>query len=212
MTNHNDKPYAIDALFINGLRELNLDLAPAARDKLIAFLQFLQKWNQSYNLTAITDLKKMLSYHVLDSLSIAPFIQGDHILDVGSGAGFPGIPLAVYFPQKRWILLDSNGKKARFLIQAKAEFKLDNIEVVNERVETWSNGQRFDTIITRAVGSIPELIQQTQSLLAPGGCWLFMKGALPHDELSALTLPSKTHTLSVPGVDAARHLIVVINF
>lgn len=196
----------INQLFSAGLKELNLSLDLESQQKLLDFLQFLQKWNRHYNLTAITDLPKMVGYHLLDSLSIVPYIQGENILDVGSGAGFPGIPLAVYFPQKQWTLLDSNGKKTRFLIQAKAEFNLSNIEIVHARVEQWRSKQKFDTIITRAVGPIQETMTQTQPHLQAAGKWLFMKGDIQSEELPAA---ASVHTLNVPGVSAARHLIVI---
>ena len=195
--------------FASGLSQLNLSLEPAAQNKLLQFLKLLQKWNQHYNLTAITDLPKMVSHHLLDSLSIAPFIQGTKILDLGSGAGFPGIPLAVFFPQKQWTLLDSNGKKTRFLTQAKVELQLDNVEVVQARIGQWQTAQKFDAIVVRAVGSIHEIIAKTQHLLTGGGCWLFMKGDYEHEELETLQPPPIIHTLSVPEVLTPRYLIAV---
>src|SRR5262249_10179534 len=147
----------VTKLFASGLEKLNLSLDVDRQQKLLQFLQLLQKWNQHYNLTAITDSQKMVTHHLLDSLSIVHHIAGESILDVGSGAGFPGIPLAVYFPQKQWTLLDSNGKKTRFLIQAVAELQLKNITVVNARMEQWQPAQPFNEIVVRAVGSIKEI-------------------------------------------------------
>ena len=154
--------------FSSGLQKLNLNLPPAQQQKLLDFLEFLKKWSGHYNLTAITDTQKMITRHLLDSLSIAPYITGNNILDAGSGAGFPGIPLAVYFPQKQFTLLDGNGKKTRFLIQAKAEFQLSNITVINARMETWQSPRPFDTIVVRAVGSIPDVMAESRHLLQPG--------------------------------------------
>ncbi len=192
-----------------GLKALKLPQDESLQEKMIQFLLFLQKWNQHYNLTAITDLKDMINLHLLDSLSIALYITGDNILDVGTGGGFPGIPLALYFPQKKWVLLDSNGKKTRFLVQAKAELKLENIEIIHTRVENWQTDQKFHTIVTRAVGNINELLDKTQHLSASLCRWLFMKGIYPADELSTLQKKVTVYPLSVPGLLAQRHLVMV---
>lgn len=199
----------VSQLFSKGLQELHLSLNTDAQQKLLHFLHFLQKWNRSYNLTAITDLPKMVSHHLLDSLAIAPYIRGETILDVGSGAGFPGIPLAVCFPHKHFTLLDSNGKKARFLIQAKAELQLPNIEIVQARVEQWPSTQKFAVITTRAVGPIKQTIAQSRQHLQPGGIWLFMKSERQHEDLETLLPCPIIHTLQIPGVPAPRYLIEV---
>lgn len=199
----------IATLFADGLQKLNLSLEQAAQQKLLHFLCFLQKWNRHYNLTAITELPKMVSHHLLDSLSIAPFIQGENILDVGSGAGFPGIPLAVYFPQKQWTLLDSNGKKTRFLIQATAELQLTNVHIVHARVEHWHPTQKFAAIVVRAVGEVNSIRAQTRQHIQPGGQWLFMKGECSPEELNTLPPEAVIHDLNVPGVSTPRRLIVV---
>jgi 16S rRNA (guanine527-N7)-methyltransferase len=201
--------HEIDNFFAAGLHQLHLSLPPDSRQKLLDFLQLLQKWNRRYNLTAITELRQMVAGHLLDSLAIAPFITGDTILDVGSGAGFPGIPLAVYFPQKHWTLLDSNGKKTRFLIQAAAQLGLNNVTVVQARVEQWASLEKFDIIVTRAVGMIRALITQTSQHLQPGGQWLFMKGECPVDELPAAPFSTQVHPLQIPSISAQRCLVIV---
>jgi len=196
-------------LFSQGLESLNLVLDTQNQQKLLNFLVFLQKWNCHYNLTAISDLEKMIPYHLLDSLSVVPYIFGESILDVGTGAGFPGIPLAVYFSDKKFVLMDSNGKKTRFLIQAKSEFGLKNIEIIQERAEQWHSPLLFNQIITRAVGSIEDIISQTRHLLKSDGEWLFMKGDLPQEKLDNLNTNHLIHKLNVPNIDLPRSLIII---
>lgn len=195
--------------FVTGLNELNLSLDDHAREKLLRFLTILKKWNRQFNLTAITDPTKMISHHLLDSLSIAPYIQGDNILDFGSGAGFPGVPLAVYYPSKQWCLLDGNGKKTRFLTQIKAELDLFNVEVVEARIENWDSSRKFNQIVCRAVGPIKEILSKTHHLLQPNGQWLLMKGEHEHENMETLPCPFIIHKLHVPGVLSPRYLIVV---
>lgn len=193
-----------------GINELNLTLSKVNQTKLIDFLYFLEKWNRAYNLTAITNLEKMVTYHLLDSLAIAPYIKiKSKILDVGSGAGFPGIPLAVYYPDKRFTLLDSNGKKVRFLNQAKAEFHLENVEVVQSRVENYHTQGCFDAIIFRAVGNMAAMWSKTEHLCCDNGSLMFMKGIYPQQELSQLNQPHKVYPINVPGLDAKRHLVIM---
>lgn len=188
----------------SGLSKMNLPLSAESQAILIHYLHLLQKWNKAYNLTAITELDKMISYHVLDSLSIAPYITGSNIVDVGSGAGLPGIPLAVFFPEKQFTLIDSVGKKTRFMTQAVRELGLKNVQVVQVRAEEYQTPHCFDTMIARAVGSIDALIAISKHLLIENGKLLMMKS----DE-KAVDIHSVI-TLSVPGIDAKRSLIVVI--
>jgi len=192
-----------------GLSQLKLSMPGNQQDRLLAFLDFVKKWNRSYNLTAITDMEEMISHHVLDSLSIAPYLTGKRIIDIGTGAGFPGVPLALYFPEKQFTLLDSNGKKTRFLVQAKAEFSLDNIEIVHSRAESYRTEICFDAIIFRAVKSIWEMIDKTKHLCCENGQFFAMKASYPTEELKAMTNPVSVHKLQVPGLNAERHLIIV---
>lgn len=194
-----------------GIHGLNLTASADVQQRLLAFLHFLQKWNQAYNLTAIRSLDGMITHHLLDSLSLAPYIIGDTVLDVGTGAGFPGVPLAFYYPDKNFFLLDSNGKKIRFLLQAQAEFALKNIIPIQERLEKLLVPEKFDVIICRAVGEMCTIIQASRSLLKTQGRWLFMKGVYPEEECHSITQPCRIHEIFVPGVDAKRHVVVVEN-
>jgi len=194
----------------SGINELNLIVSKENQAKLINFLYFLEKWNRVYNLTAITDLEKMVTHHLLDSLAIASYIKDkSKILDVGSGAGFPGIPLAIYYPDKHFTLLDSNGKKTRFLNQAKAEFHLENVEVVQSRMENYHTQGCFDAIIFRAVGNMAEMWPKTEHLCCENGSLMFMKGIYPQQELSQLNQAYKAYPVDVPGLEAKRHLVIM---
>ncbi|WP_423063259.1 16S rRNA (guanine(527)-N(7))-methyltransferase RsmG [Candidiatus Paracoxiella cheracis] len=192
-----------------GIAELGLSIPQSTQNNLLAFLEFLQKWNKAYNLTAIDDLTAMVSAHLLDSLSIAPYLQGELILDIGSGAGFPGIPLAFAYPEKKFVLLDSVGKKTRFLLQAVSTFKILNVEVVQARMEKFNPSHCFDAIICRAVGTMADIVAKTERVLCPKGRWLMMKGEYPHEEMQALTKTAKAFDLKVPGLKAKRHVIVI---
>lgn len=190
----------------NGLQQLQLNLSESAQDRLIHYLHLLQKWNKAYNLTAITDFDKMITYHLLDSLSIVPYIFGDNIVDVGSGAGLPGIPLAIYFPNKQFTLIDSVGKKTRFMTHAVRELQLANVEVVNMRAEQYLKTD-FDTMIARAVASVEELIHISKHLLKPSGQLLMMKSELSSKE--ALPENATVVTLQVPGINTPRTLVIM---
>jgi 16S rRNA (guanine527-N7)-methyltransferase len=203
---------ALDA----GLDQLGLALPCEARDKLLAYVDLLAKWNATYNLTAIRDRAQMVNLHLLDSLTVARYVKPGRLLDVGSGGGLPGIPLAIYaaagLPGLHVTVLDSNHKKTAFLRQAKAELKLDNLEVAGERVEAWQPEQKFTQIVSRAFSDLFEFFHLTEALGAPGCEWLAMKGVHPHDEIAQLPAQCKletVHKLKVPGVDAERHLVVL---
>jgi 16S rRNA (guanine527-N7)-methyltransferase len=195
-----------------GLAELDLALGRDARTKLLEYLALLEKWNQVYNLTAIRDAEKMVSGHLLDCLAVVPYVSGVRMLDAGSGAGFPGIPLAVAKPGIRVALLDSNHKKAAFLRQVVAELELKNASVVCERVESWRPAEKFDCIISRALAEIAEFVSLSAHLLAPGGVLAAMKGVHPFEEIGRLPRDFRvTHVyrLEVPGLGAQRHLVLI---
>ncbi len=194
-----------------GLKELQLDVPESIQASMLSFLDVLKKWNKTHRLTGIQELEKMITHHLLDSVSIAPFCEGERFLDMGSGAGLPGIPLALLFPEKSWVLLDSSQKKTAFLLQAKAYLSLSNVAVVCTRVEQYRDSTGFDTIISRAFGTMEDIIQKTRKLLCANGRWLMMKGRYPHDELKGLDLPYTVHHLGVPYLNAERHLVIVNN-
>ena len=190
----------------NGVRELglSLDIAPFNH-----YLELLSKWNKSYNLTAITALDEMITKHLFDSLSIMPYLKGKHIIDVGTGAGLPGIPLAIANKNLHIVLLDSNGKKIRFLQHVSRQLKLDNIEIVQSRVENYRPATGFDTVVSRAFSSISQMIQWTQHLVGPSGIWLAMKGRIPTQELATLTHCYEIKRLIVPNLDEERCCVLI---
>lgn len=180
-------------------------------EPLMQYLLLLAKWNQAYNLTAIRDIESMVTRHLLDSLAILPWATGQRILDVGSGAGLPGIPLALAQPDKQFVLLDSNGKKVRFMQEAKRALKLDNLEVVQIRVENYHPEKVFDTVMSRAFSELKLMLNLTKHLLAPTGKWLAMKGRYPDSELSSIDYPWQVMTYDVAGIDAERCCVVIDN-
>lgn len=195
----------------DGIARLGLEVNTAQVDALMDYLALLQKWNKAYNLTAIKDPKQMVIYHVLDSLAIAPYITGQTVLDVGTGAGMPGVMLAILYPEKHITLLDSNGKKTRFLQHLKREMGLNNISIINERVEAVSTDSQFDCITSRAFASLSDMVALTRHLLAPTGRIAAMKGPKAKQEMMDAGLPAeqvKTYDLDVPFLNEARHLLV----
>ena len=195
-----------------GIAALGLTLPDGAEQKLLAYLALLDKWNRVYNLTAVRDAERMVSHHLLDSLAAVPFFQGERVLDVGSGGGLPGIPLAIARPELQVTLIDSIAKKTAFLLQAKAELGLENVKVVTGRVEDFRPDAPFDVITSRAFSDLKEFVTLTRHLLKPGGRWLAMKGLMPHEEIVSLpdwAKVSANHALAVPGLEASRHLIVM---
>jgi 16S rRNA (guanine527-N7)-methyltransferase len=191
------------------LSKLKLAVDADNQVKMLAYLDLLAKWNKSYNLTAITIMAEMISHHLMDSLSIAPYLQGSRILDIGTGAGFPGVPLALAFPNFEFVLLDSNGKKLRFIRQALATLAIKNVSLVEARMESFHDPLGFDDIISRAVCSVELLYHQSNQLLRDNGQWLVMKGIYPAAELKSINLPYQVAKLEVPGLNAERHLVIL---
>lgn len=197
-----------------GALELGVEVSPQQQEQLLAYLALLIKWNKAYNLTAVRDPDEMVSRHLLDSLSVVPYVVdgGDNWLDVGSGGGMPGVPLAILFPERQFTLLDSNGKKTRFLTQVKLELKLANLQVIHSRVEAFAPEQPFAGIISRAFSSLEDFSNWTRHLGDGQTQWLAMKGVHPDDELQALPADFRltaTHVLKVPGCQGQRHLLIL---
>ena len=193
-----------------GMAELGLAAASDQIETLLDYVELLFRWNATYNLTAVREFGEMIDRHVLDSLAIAKFVRGETLADIGSGAGLPGIPLAILEPSRSYTLIDSNGKKARFLREAVRVLSLTNVRVENARVED-VKGQ-FDTVTARAFASVAEMVKLGGHLLARDGILLAMKGLLNKEEI--LDLPpdfaiATTIPLAVPGTDKARHLVIV---
>ncbi|WP_020561306.1 16S rRNA (guanine(527)-N(7))-methyltransferase RsmG [Thiofilum flexile] len=196
-----------------GWQALGLQSTAAQQQQLGAYLALLQRWNKVHNLTAVRDPADMLVLHLWDSLSVVPFVTGEHCLDVGSGAGLPGIPLAILNPEQHWTLLDTNGKKTRFMQQAVGELGLKNVTVIQTRVESWQPTQRFNSIISRAFASVVDFIQSSGQHLAEDGVLYAMKGRYPQDELAHLPIGWQlhaSHVLHVPNLAAERHLLELI--
>lgn len=191
---------------------LGLALADTQVATLERYLDLLEKWNRVYNLTAIRERSRMVTHHLLDSLAVLPHVRGPRVLDVGSGAGLPGIPLAVAGPALHVTLLESNHKKSAFLTQAVAELQLANVQVVAERVESWQTETRFDTIVSRAFAELGEFATLAGRLLAPQGVLAAMKGVHPFEEIERLPQGYRVQQvlrLRVPGLDAERHLVLM---
>ena len=193
-------------ILVSGLESLNLSIDEDKVEQLLGFIKLLEKWNKAYNLTAIRDREDMVRLHLLDSLAIVPFIEGKRVIDIGTGAGLPGIPLAIYLPDIEFVLLDSNAKKTRFVQQAIIDLKLGNVSVCHNRVEQYHPERGFDTAITRAFASLSDIVQLTAHLLNKDGVLLAMKGQAP----DVLELESAITTLipvNVPGITAERCLV-----
>jgi len=198
---------------LDGARALALDLDEAQLAKLVAHLDLLDDWNTRMNLTAIRDRPSQLTKHLLDSLTVLPYLQGERVADVGSGAGFPGIPLAIVAPRRHFTLVESTGKKCRFLEHVRDTLELGNVEVVQARAERYQPEVRFDTVIARAVGPIADLVKVAGPLVVGGGRLLAMKGRYPEAELAAKLNGWKVaavHPLTVPGLAEERHLVELV--
>ncbi|HEU4664955.1 MAG TPA: 16S rRNA (guanine(527)-N(7))-methyltransferase RsmG [Dokdonella sp.] len=193
-----------------GLAALRLELPDAAVERLLDYVELLHRWNATYNLSAVRDPAEMVTRHLLDSLAIVPYVRGATLADLGTGAGLPGLPLAIVAPERAVTLVDSNGKKTRFLRAAVRELRLANVSVAESRVESMRG--RFDCITARAFASLADMLGWGGHLLAPGGLWLALKGRHPQDELDALPggfTVEAVVPLVVPGLEAERHVVII---
>jgi len=195
-----------------GIDTLGLDISEEKIDALLAYLKLFHKWNKTYNLSAVRKPEDMVHRHLLDSLSVVKHIQAERIIDVGTGGGLPGIPLAIIFPDKKFTLLDSNGKKTRFLFQVKTSLKLTNLNIENCRVEAYQPSIKYNAVVSRAFASIKDMLDGCHHLLTRDGVFLAMKGQFPEEELSVLEKHYKvvdSFELTVPGSEGERHLLVI---
>jgi 16S rRNA (guanine527-N7)-methyltransferase len=188
----------LEAALEQGLRDLTLGVPANAQQKLLHYLHLIVKWNKHFNLSGITAIQEMVPLHLLDSLAVSPYLEGERILDIGSGAGLPGIPLAIANPDKNFVLLDSNGKKTRFLFQVKVALELSNVEIINARVDEYlstADTGEFSLITCRAVSSLSSIVKMIEKPLAVGTKLLAMKGVYPHDEIAELQQGNTPKTL-----------------
>ena len=200
-------------LLASGARDLGIELDAIRTETLLELVDELERGNALFNLTAIRDRPGMLRKHVLDSLSLQPYLRGARLADVGTGAGFPGLVLAIVNPERRFTLIEATGKKARFVEQTAARLRLSNVSVVNSRSESYRPFELFDTVVARALSSLADFVAYAGHLCAPGGRLLAMKGKRPDDEVSALPRSFRVlavHRLSVPGLPDERHLVEMI--
>ncbi|UXI68484.1 16S rRNA (guanine(527)-N(7))-methyltransferase RsmG [Tahibacter amnicola] len=192
----------------SGLSALGLVFEVAVVDRLLEYVTLLSRWNATYNLTAVRDPGEMVTRHLLDSLAIVPHVRGATLADLGSGAGLPGIPLAIVAPERAVTVVDSNGKKTRFLREAARSLKLENVRVLESRVEAVPG--TFDCITARAFATLADMLTWGGHLLAADGTWLAMKGKVDPEELAGIPAAFEVrtiHALQVPGLDAERHLV-----
>lgn len=198
-----------EKLLRDGLNALNLQTDDEKVAKLLAFIALIEKWNKAYNLTAIRNRAEMVNLHLLDSVAILPHLEGKRMIDVGTGAGLPSIPLSIYRPDIEFHLLDSNAKKTRFVQQAILELKLPNVKVTHSRVENFEPEQLFDTVLTRAFASLPEIVDLTAHLISENGTLLCMKGQTPDEELVAVNVQTTLISIKVPHIEAERCLVKI---
>lgn len=204
---------ALEDTIESGLRAMGITVEPPQLRQLGSFLRLLDKWNRSINLTAVRDPLQMVPRHLLDSLAALPWVRGPRLLDVGTGAGLPGLPVAIVRPQLQVVLLDSRSRRIQFLTQAVARLGLGNVETVHGRVQQYRPTEKFDTLTARAFASLSELLSATSHLCRPGGRILALKGRRPYAELQDLEqshgVVAAVHRVDIPGLAAQRHIVVI---
>ncbi len=204
-------------ILLQGADAMSVTLQELQIENLLIYIREFEKWNKAYNLSAIHDIREMVKRHLLDSLSVIPYFQKtqhctDRLIDVGTGGGLPGIPLAIMFPQKQFTLLDSNGKKTRFLFHIKTLLQLNNVTVENNRVEKFNPEQKYNAIISRAFSSLQDMTENCEHLLVNNGVFIAMKGLFPTNEIEVIADKVKILDgikLNVAETDGERHLIIL---
>jgi len=199
-----------DDQFVKDAAALGVSCELQTLSKLSHYIEELLKWNRHFNLLGMNEVDGIKSKHILDCLAVSPFLSGQTILDVGTGAGLPGIPLAIVNPDKHFVLLDSNGKKTRFLFQVKVALGLSNVTVENSRIENYQSTQQIDIVLSRAFASLRDMVDLSKHLLGDKGQWVAMKGRYPEQEIAELPSSAQvigTEKLSIPGEEGERHLI-----
>ena len=202
----------LQPLLTSLLAQTDIVLSDKQQQQLVAYVELLDKWNKAYNLTSVRDPKEMMVKHIMDSLVVAPHLTGKHYIDVGTGPGLPGIVLAIALPDTQFVLLDSLGKRVRFLMQVKHALGLDNVTPVQSRVEEYQPSVKLDGVLSRAFASLQDMVQWCEHLIDNSGRFIALKGQLPEQELDSL--PTGVHfeqkiSLEVPELDAERHLIIL---
>ncbi len=206
-------PTQLSTKIASALKQLKLEVTAVQLNQLEQFLALLQKWNKAFNLVADASEDELLYRHLLDCLSISDYLNGSSIVDIGAGAGFPGIPLAIINPDKEFLLIDSNGKKTRFLFQVKLALQLDNLDIENCRIEHYQSDRQIDIVTCRAFSTLEDTVALAASLISESSHLLAMKGRYPAAEIDALPAGfkiTKTVRLEVPGVNGERHLLEVV--
>ena len=204
-------------ILTKGAEQMSVALSETHIENLLAYIREFDKWNKAYNLSAIRDIRQMVARHLLDSLSVVPYFLAskhatENVIDVGTGGGLPGIPLAIMFPEKKFTLLDSAGKKTRFLFHVKTLLKLENVSVENRRVQEFQPAQKFNAVISRAFASLQDMTEGCTHLLENGGVFLAMKGIYPQDEFAPIAEKIElleSIKLDVAATDGERHLLVL---
>jgi len=194
------------------LDEAGISLTDHQKNQLVAYVDMLNKWNKAYNLTSVRDPNEMLIRHILDSIVVAPYLQGERFIDVGTGPGLPGIPLSIVRPECQFTLLDSLGKRVRFLRQVQHELKINNIEPVQSRVEAFPSEPPFEGVISRAFASLNDMVSWCKHLPAQEGRIYALKGLVPEDEIAQLPVGYVVESivkLQVPQLDGERHLVII---
>jgi len=202
----------LQPLLTSLLAQTDIVLSDKQQQQLVAYVELLDKWNKAYNLTSVRDPKEMMVKHIMDSLVVAPYLTGKHYIDVGTGPGLPGIVLAIALPDTQFILLDSLGKRVRFLMQVKHALGLDNVTPVQSRVEEYQPSVKLDGVLSRAFASLQDMVQWCSHLIDDSGRFVALKGQFPDEELENLPVGTKFEqdiSLDVPKLDAERHLIIL---